>query len=114
MPISTSSATLSVPNRAVYGLMPQSLCLTVARPVRRPSSDLSSKEIGRRVPASSSSHGRLHVSRRVQLEGARAELDRGAPQHLIVDRLLDPRLLFVAEGRDRRCLAHPQRSAIGP
>ena len=28
---STSSATLSVPNRAVYGFMPQSLCVTVAR-----------------------------------------------------------------------------------
>ena len=99
MSISTSSATLSVPKRAVYGLMPQSLCLTVARPVRRPSS-LSSKEIGRRVPASSSSPWTVACAAGVQLEGARAELDRGAFQHLVVDRLLDARLLFVAERRD--------------
>ena len=48
----TSSATLSAPNRAVYGFMPQSVCLTTAPPLTRPSSSARSNVIGRVVPTS--------------------------------------------------------------
>ena len=57
---------MSVPNSAVYGFIPQSLCLTVALPVNRPSSPAaSSKLIGWRSPASSSSPSTLPPSTEV-------------------------------------------------
>ena len=73
---STSSATLSAPNRAEYGFIPQSLCLTVAVPVNRPSSPaVSSALIGCRWPASSSSPS-TRSPPSAPLDGGRAKLDR--------------------------------------
>ena len=96
---STSSATLSVPNSAEYGFIPHSLCFTIAVPVSRPSSPAaSSNAIGRARPASSSSPSTPVAP--PALDARRAELDRRADEHLLVDRLLDAGPVVVVQRLD--------------
>ncbi len=53
--MSTSSRTFNVPNSAEYGLIPWSVCLSLAVPVIWPSSACSSNDSGALRPSSSSS-----------------------------------------------------------
>ena len=105
--MSTSSATLSVPNSAVYGFIPQSLCLTVALPGEP------SALFGRELEAD-----RMAFSRQLELpldppalDGGRPKLDRGPHEDLFVDRLLYAGLVVLAEGLD--AAAPPAHAASG-
>ena len=111
----TSSATLSVPNSAVYGLMPQSVCLTSPSPVSRPSSVASVER--RPAPCVRTARARRCTSRTAvgaRRDTRRAELDRGPLEHVVVDRLADAVLVLRAERLDAaRALEHLQRSRVG-
>jgi hypothetical protein len=84
-----------------------------ALPATPPSRRRSVKVSGRRRPASSSFAGDLDgvVAAR---DARRAEGDRAAPEHLVVDRLRDPRLLLRAQRRDAAAaVAHAQAAGVG-
>ena len=76
--------------------MPQSVCLTTASPCARPSATSRSNAIGRVVPRSVRSPSRS-ARRRSSSTRGRAERDVLPLEHLVVDRLLDVRLVAVVE-----------------
>ena len=112
---STSSATLSVPNSAEYGFIPQSLCVTVA--VAGETAVVAGRELERDRATLS---GKLELTRDgdrrapgALLDARGAELDRRAEEHLLVDRLLDAGPVVVVQRLHAAgALAHPERARV--
>ena len=103
----TSSSDLQVPNSAEYGFIPKSVCLMIAAPVSRPSGTLSSNVDRRAGARQFELADDVHLAGRgPDLYRGRVELDRGALQHLLVDRLLDVGLVVVPEAHPAAPLEH--------
>ena len=112
--ISTSSATFRAPNSAEYGFMPQSDCFSVALALSLPvvaQRHVEGDRVGGARQRQVAPHGDAPA---VRLDGGRAELDRLAVQHLVVDRLADVVLVAVVERLHAAgALHHAQRAGVG-
>ena len=107
---STSSATLSAPNRAEYGLIPQSVCLTVARAVSLPPAPSASRTPAARLPDQLElALGRCDPV--TELDRPRWSGTRSRPlQDLVVDRLPDVLLVVIVESlHPAAALSYAQR-----
>src|SRR5450755_3361355 len=112
---STSSATFKAPNRVEYGLIPQSLCLTIAWPLKPAVGTDFEIEFGWASPAGQRQlavHGDP-AAVGTRLRFGRAERDLLPFQHIVVDRLVDACLIVLAQRlHSALALAHPQRPRV--